>query len=90
MNRISQYEFDKIFFDRLIEVIDEKYLLHIEYVKPGSASDDNYLNTEIGLISVEDGGLHFVVLKLNKINNEVQPIGIDKNNPILDTRFYEL
>ena len=67
-------------------VIDDKMLPHIEYVKSNTALDHNYLNMKIVLPRGEYEDLHFAVVKRSKINTKVQPMGIENNNPILDTR----
>ena len=42
-NMLSLDDFDKVFFDNINEVIDDKFLPHIKDVKLSSALEDKYL-----------------------------------------------
>lgn len=57
---------------------------------PTPDSYDGYLNMEIGMPRGEDGEIEHAVVKRRAYDKDGEPIGIANNNPLLDTRQYEI
>ena len=51
---------------------------------------DPYLRMELGLNRGKEEGLQFARVKIREVDEDGKPIGIPSNNPILDSRQYEI
>ena len=74
-------EFDRIYQDKEISEVDDVFTLEI--------MDDNYMNMEVALPRDTEGPDFARVTKRLKDANGL-PIGTANENPILDTRVYEV
>ena len=74
-------EFDRIYQDKEISEVDDVFTLEI--------MDDNYMNMEVALPRDTEGPDFSCVTKHLKDENGL-PIGTANENPILDTRVYEV
>ena len=89
-NRLSLNEFDieeefvaeynKVVSDNTVPEADDVY----------DCSKDNYLSMEIGLARGADDQLHTAVVKRRAVDIEGTPIGVPNDNPLLDSRRYEV
>ena len=52
--------------------------------------EDSYINMEIGLPRGDDDSLMHAIVKKQKVDNEGNAVGIASNNPLTDTRAYEI
>ena len=76
-----QVEFDRVFNNDNIPEADDTFTPY--------TYDDNYLNMELAITRGNDGPEYAQVTKRLKDNNGF-PIGIANQNPIIDTRMYEV
>ena len=51
---------------------------------------DSYINMEVRLPRVNDGELYHATVKRRAIDDNGKPLGVEKYNPITDTRLYEV
>ena len=51
---------------------------------------DSYVDMELGLPRGEDDSLMHAIVKLRKLNEDVNPIETESTNPLVDTRAYEI
>ena len=56
----------------------------------GKKQEDSYVNMELGLLRKNDDGLIHAILNRRKMDDEVKAVGNVNNNPLLDTRAYEV
>ena len=52
--------------------------------------ESSYVNMELGLSIKDDDGLMHAIVKKHKIDDEGKNVGNMNNNPLLDTRAYEV
>jgi hypothetical protein len=74
-------EFNKVISDESIKEADEEY---------SADTFDNYLNMEIGLPRGDDDALHHATVKRRATTEDGIPIGTRSNNPLTDSRVYEV
>ena len=89
-NMLSLEQFDKEFAEEVSRVIDDVNLPHAHDDVVRYDSDDSYVNIEIGLPRGDDGALHHATVKRRKLDDKGAPVGNKHNNPILDSRQYEV
>ena len=89
-NMLSIDQFDEEFAAEMNRVIDDAQLPHAKDDNIEIDVKDNYLNIEIGLPRGDDGTLHHATVKRRKVDDEGEPLGTPHNNPILDSRQYEV
>ena len=58
--------------------------------EPTPDSFDGYLNMEVGMPRGEDGEIEHAIVKRRAIDQLGQPIGVSNDNPMLDTRQYDV
>ena len=87
---LSLDQFDQEFADEMTRVIDDANLPHAIDDTSRPSPDDNYLNIQIGLPRGDDDELQHATVKRRKTDNEGNPLGQAHNNPILDSREYEV
>ena len=56
----------------------------------GKQQEYGYVNMEIWLPGRDDDGLVQATVKIRKLDDEGKVVGIMNNNPLLDTRAYEV
>ena len=93
-HRLSLEDEDNDFIDSFNRIIDDKSIPHIDDFNDDGEytadTTDNYLNMELGLPrGVNDTLLHATV-KRRAIDINGNPIGTRNNNPLLDSRAYEV
>lgn len=89
---------DDEFMAAFTRVIDDKQLPQEDDAEgpslargdPDPPETDLYINMEIGLKRDAEGEVHRAVVKRRAVDNEGVPIGVASNNPITDTRQYEV
>jgi hypothetical protein len=82
---------DPSFVEDFRRVINNEALKDVDSdVEPISDAFDPYKNMEIGLPRGEDGALQHARVKRRALDDDGKPIGTPSNNPLLDTRAYEV
>ena len=92
-NRLSSDENDPIFANMFQDVIDDKDVPHADDIKhePELHLDyDNYINMDIGLPRGDDGNVMRATVKRRAVDVDGKPISRPSNNPIIDTRLYDV
>ena len=87
-NRLSTDEDDPEFIEELNKVINDDTIKDEE--EPTPDTFDAYLNMELGLPRGDDDALCHATVKRRAVDKDGKPIGIKDNNPLLDTRQYEV
>ena len=85
-------EFNMIISDDSIPESDIKYgdQQHSAAVEPQDSQPDHYVNMELSLPRGRDGEPEFAVVKRRAKDGEGDLIGKPSNNPLTDTRVYEV
>ena len=90
-NRLSLNEDDPEFVEIFQEVIDD---IGVPYADPGppvySTQHNNYVNMEIGLPRGPDETLMHTTIKRRAVDVNDNLVGGSSNNPITDTRLYDV
>ena len=95
-NRLALDDDDPEFVAEFNRVIDDESIPDADNNVAGITEDstpdafDGYLNMEIGLPRGEDDKLQHAIVKRRKLNVDGDPVGTRHNNPLLDTREYEV
>ena len=89
-NILSLDDEDDEFIEEFKRVIDDKELKDIDVMmNRESGTRDTYLNMELGFQRDEEG-LHYARVKRRVIDADGTPVGVPNNNPLLDSRQYEV
>ena len=87
---LSLEDEDEEFLKEFHRVIDSKDVKNAESIEASEfGTTDPYLSMELGLNRGEDG-LHLARVKRRALDDEGKPLGVPNNNPILDSRQYEV
>ena len=90
-NRLTLHGIDNDFTDDFQKVINNESIPEADTSESNIADTfDAYVNMEIGLPRGDDDSLHHAVVKRRAIDDEGKPIGISSNNPLTDSRQYEV
>ena len=89
-NRHSLDEDDPAFVNDFINVIDYDAVPHADDYETELLEQDNHTNIEIGLPWGPDGELHHARVKQRAVDVDGNPLGVASNNPITDTRLYDI
>ena len=82
-NRLAMDEYDEDFIMACKERISDDSIKDAE-------DQDGYINMEVGLPRGPDGELESAVVKKRAVDVDDMPIGKANDNPVLDTRRYEV
>ena len=88
-NKLSTESIDQEFIDEFNKVIDDKTLPNMDDLTIDNYNDE-YINMEIGLPRGDDNELMHATVKRRKTDDDGNNIGSKNNNPILDSRLYEV
>ena len=87
---LSLEDEDAEFIEEYRRVIQNKDIGEAEQIDIAEIGEtDAYLDMELG-IQREEEGIHHARVKRRALDNEGKPIGVANNNPILDSRLYEV
>ena len=91
-NQLSTTEIDNEFVEEFNNVISDNSIKNADDYEDTYTPDtmDSYLNMELGLPRGPDGELQHAVVKRRRLGENGNPIGIANNNPLLDSREYEI
>ena len=92
-NRLSIVDEDPEFVEEFNRVINDATLPEADKLEMREYTPDafdDYINMELGLPRGEDGELVHAIVKRRKIDDDGNPIGIANNNPLMDSRLYEI
>ena len=95
-NRLSTNDEDLDFledFNRIIKdnsILEADELNKYEETHHTSEAFDGYISMEIGLPRGSDDSLHHAKVKRRAVDVDGIPVGVYHNNPLLDTRKYEI
>lgn len=89
-NRLSLNEDDPEFAEIFQNVIDDHTVPHADPPPELSTEYNNYVNMEIGMPRGPDGTLMHATVKRRAIDVDGNPMGVPSNNPITDTRLYDV
>ena len=94
-NRLSLNDEDLDFIEDFNIVIKDSSLLEADELDKyqeqyTTEAFDGYINMEIGLPRGPDDTLHHAKVKRRALDVDGIPIGVSNNNPIMDTRKYEV
>jgi hypothetical protein len=82
---------DQEFLDEFNRVIDDETLKHADDIHQSEYGEsDPYLTMELGLARGDDDSLHHARVTKRMKDDEGNPIGTASNNPLLDSRQYEV
>ena len=87
-NRLSLNEEDDEFAEEFKRVISDSSIPDAEEYTPDTF--DGYLNMEIGLPRGQDDELLHAKVKRRAVDEDGKPVGKASNNPLTDTRQYEV
>ena len=82
-------EHDPNFMEEFQRVIDNEEVPEADAEFTPNVLDDTYMNMEVGVPRDDDGPTFARVTKRLRDANRL-PIGVANDNPILDTRMYEV
>ena len=82
-NRLAMNEYDEDFIMACKERVSDDSIKDAE-------DQDGYINMEVGLPRGPDGELENAVVKKRAVDVDDMPIGKANDNPVLDTRRYEV
>ena len=80
-------EFELLIDDPSISHVD---ITHDPPIIPDSTVTDNYINMELGLPRGADDSLPYAKLKRRALDQDGLPMGAPSNNPMTDTRVYDV
>ena len=89
-NRLSLEDNDKEFAEEFNKVISNNDLKDIDDMKTTEVESDPYLRMEIGLPRGSDNELEHATVKRRALDVDGKPYGTPNNNPLLDSRRYEV
>ena len=89
-NRLSLDEDDPEFVEDFLKVIDDENIPHADDAIKESINYDNYINMEIGMPRGPDGEVEHARVKRRALDVNGRPMGTASNNPITDTRLYDV
>ena len=84
---------DDEFIAEFNRVIQDKDLKEVEDITPDDpefGTHDPYLNMELALRPNEEEAAHYARVKRRSVDNEGKPLGIPSNNPLTDSRKYDV
>ena len=87
-NRLSLSDDDQDFVEEFNRVINDESIPEADAYSPDS--HDSYLNMEIGLPRGDDDALLHATVKRRAVDVDGKPIGVASNNPLTDSRKYEV
>ena len=86
-NQLSVRNYDEEFNEDFQKTINNELIKDVdEYFE----ANDDYMNMEIGLQRGEHGDIQKGIVKKRAVDINGVPIGIPSNNPLMDTRQYEI
>ena len=85
-NMLATDEFDTDFIQEYNKRISDDTIMDADILN----KQDEYVNMELGIPRGPDGELESAVVKKRALDIDGIPIGTANNNPILDTRAYEI
>ena len=88
-NRLSIDEDDEDFRQELLRVVSDESIPEADDIS-NQETFDGYINMELGIPRGPDEELQHAVVKRRAIDEDGKPIGLPHNNPIMDTRAYEV
>ena len=83
-------DFNRVINDQSIQDIDERPQSGDPSTDPTPDAYDTYLGMEIGLPREDDDHLLRIHVKRRAIDVDGNPVGVCNDNPLLDTRLYEI
>ena len=87
-NRLSLDKEDNDFIEEFNRVISDASVPDAEEYTPDTF--DGYLSMQIGLPRGPDDELHYAKVKRRAVDEDGKPVGKSSNNPLTDTRQYEV
>ena len=85
-NRLTTDEYDADFIEEYVNRISDSSIKDADIMN----AQDEYVNMEVGIPRGPDGELENAMVKRRALDIDGTPIGKSSNNPILDTRAYEV
>ena len=89
-NRLSTNEDDPAFKDHFQQVISNDLIPDVDSSKSGTTTPDEYINMELGLPRGRDHTLEYAKVKRRALDVDGIPIGAPSNNPMTDSRIYDV
>ena len=91
-NRLSFDENDPAFIAEFRDVLSDESIKDADDNPPSDEINtfDPYINMEIGLPRGDDDSLHHAQVKRCALDDNGRPVGRSHNNPLLDSRQYEV
>ena len=89
-NRLSLEDNDEAFAEEFKKVINNHDLKDIDELKKTEVDSDPYLRMEVGMPRGADNELQHAIVKRRALDDNGKPYGTPHNNPLLDTRRYEV
>ena len=91
-NRLSLDDIDDEFITEFNKVINDESIKDADDYEDKYSADtmDAYLNMELGLPRGPDGELQHAIVKRRRVGINGNPVGVANNNPLLDSREYEV
>ena len=91
-NRLSLDEDDPEFLEANERIVDDDGIPHAEDQEDSHTPDtlDPYINMELAIARGDGEELHHARVKRRAIDQDGRPIGTANNNPMIDTRQYEV
>ena len=83
-------EFDKEFIEQYDRVINSEDIEKKEEVKSESVNAPSYVGMEFGMLKDDHENLQFAKVKKELTDDDGVPVGTANNNPILDSRMFEV
>ena len=87
-NRLSLDDEDNDFIEEFNRVISDSSVPDAEDYSPDTF--DGYLSMQIGIPRGSDNELHYAKVKKRAVDEDGRPVGKSSNNPLTDTRQYEV
>jgi hypothetical protein len=87
-NKLSIDQLDQSFVDDFNKVISDESIKDADDYTPDT--NDSYLKMELGLPREADDNLQHAVVKKRALDNDGKPIGTANDNPLMDSRMYEV
>ena len=88
-NRLSMNNYDQSFIDEMNKVIADETIPQADNINNSDVLD-GYVNMEVALPRGEEGKLEHAIVKKRAVDRDGKPIGVANNNPLLDSRIYEV
>lgn len=88
-NRLTTSDVDEEFIDEFNKVISDSNVKEVDE-EPTPDAFDPYVSMEIGLPRGADDELQHAHVKKRVVDDDGKPVGVANNNPLLDSRMYEV